>query len=76
MVNSSAWLARTKFFIVLGILCPFYVFILCNRRDFENGLIKKLNAKRFLKYFWKTFYKVNDVLVLHYTIIKLESEKV
>ena len=28
MVNSSAWLATTKFFIVLGILCPFYVFIL------------------------------------------------
>ena len=31
----------------------------CNRRDFENDLIKKLNAKTFLKYIKKkkTFKK-------------------
>ena len=29
------------------LICPT---ILSNRRDFENHLIKKLNAKRFLKY--------------------------
>ena len=42
---------------------------------FCNNLIKKLNAKRFLKYIYKTFKKVNDVSVLRYTIIKLKSEK-
>ena len=47
-----------------------------NRRDFENDLIKKLNAKRFLKYIEKTFKKVNDVSALRYAIIKLKSEKV
>ena len=36
-------------------------------------LIKKLNAKRFLKHIYK---KVNDVSALRYAIIKLRSEKV
>ena len=44
-----------------------------NRRDFGNELIKKLNAKRFLKHIYK---KVNDVSALRYAIIKLRSEKV
>ena len=39
--------------------------------DFENELIKKLNAKRFLKH----IIKVNDVSALRYAIIKLESEE-
>ena len=43
-----------------------------NRRDFENDLTKKLNAKRFLKNICK---KVNDVSALRYAIIKLKSEK-
>ena len=47
-----------------------------NRSDFENDLIKKLNAKRCLKYILKTFKKANDVSVLRYAIIKLKSEKV
>ena len=47
-----------------------------NRRDSENDLVKKLNAKRFLKYILKTFKKVNDVSALSCAIIKLKSEKV
>ena len=39
------------------------------KRDFENDLIKKLNAKICLKYIQKTFKKVNDVSVLRYAII-------
>ena len=39
--------------------------------DFENELIKKLNAKRFLKH----IIKVNDVSALRYAIIKLKSEE-
>ena len=42
-----------------------------NKRDFENELIKKLNAKRFLKH----IIKVNDVSALRYAIIKLKSEE-
>ena len=42
-----------------------------NKRDFENELIKKLNAKRFLKH----IIKVNDVSALSYAIIKLKSEE-
>ena len=42
----------------------------------QNNLIKKLNVKRFLKYIWKTFKKVSNVLVLRYAIINLKSEKV
>ena len=41
-----------------------------------NDLIKKLNAKRCLKYILKTFKKANDVSALRYAIIKLKSEKV
>ena len=41
-----------------------------NRRDFENDLTKKFNAKRFLKNICK---KVNDVSALRYAIIKLKS---
>ena len=41
------------------------------KRDFENQLIKKLNAKRFLKH----IIKVNDVSALRYAIIKLKSEE-
>ena len=37
-------------------------------KNLEKDLIKKLNAKRFLK-------KVNDVSALRYAIIKLKSEK-
>jgi len=40
-------------------------------RDFENELIKKLNAKRFLK----KIVKVNDVSALRYAIIKLKVKK-
>ena len=41
-----------------------------NRRDFGNELIKKLNAKRFLKLIYK---KVNDVFgatLRHYQVKK------
>ena len=39
--------------------------------NIKNELIKKLNAKRFLKH----IIKVNDVSALRYTIIKLKSEE-
>jgi len=43
------------------------------RKDFENELIKKLSAKRFLK----IFIKVNDVSIsaLRYAIIVLTVRK-
>ena len=44
-----------------------------NKKWIKNQLIKKLNAKRFLKHIYK---KVNDVSALRYAIIKLRSEKV
>ena len=44
-----------------------------NKRDFGNELIKKFNAKRFLKHIYK---KVNDVSALRYAIIKLRSESI
>ena len=37
----------------------------------EDELIKKLNAKRFLKH----IIKVNDISALRYAIIKLKSEE-
>ena len=40
---------------------------MCNKRDFENELIKKLNAKRVLKH----IIKVNDVSALRYVVILL-----
>ena len=47
------------------------IITLHNKRDFENELIKKLNAKRFLKH----IIKVKDVSALRYAIIKLKSEE-
>ena len=42
-------------------------------RSVNNKLIKKFNAKRFLKHIYK---KVNDVSALRYAIIKLRSESI
>ena len=63
--NQRVWKSRTKRFPCCNFL--FYTYW----DFFKNELIKKLNAKRFLKH----IIKVNDVSALRYAIIKLKSEE-